>query len=208
MKKIFYFLILFILIFFVYTGCEEVFTASPLSGLDRDPSDFDLPRKMEYAREALASGDLTYIKKAYDALDAENSTDGEVCLLTAKCAMELAGMPDLFYAMYDEDNSNGIQLSGSPDTAALDNFANGLNKTYLSAAAVNYIFAVADNADMNATDYFFAGMCALFDSSTGDILNADPDPANNLLLISMNMFAEGPVYDGLFEFTDWINTTL
>jgi len=163
MKKTLYFLIFIIFLLLNLSTCEEIFTASPFSGLDRDPSDFDLDRKIEYAEQALASGNLTYIKKAFDALDAENSTDGEVCLLTAICANELAGMPEIYSAMYGDSE---ITLSSTTNLDDLNDFANDLNKTYLTAAATNYRNAVADNADMNATDYFFAGLCELFDTST------------------------------------------
>ncbi len=210
-------IIFIVLILISFSGCEAIFTASPFSGLDRDPSDFDLDRKIEYANQALASGDLTYIEKAYDALVAENSTDGEICLLTAKCANELNGMPEIFRAMYDSTHPyylGDIDLSNSDDVDTLNEFAASLDKDYLTLAASYYIDADAYNANMNATDYFFAGLSELFDTSTtagglSDLSmfgnttnNARVKIAYDLLEISEGMLSEGDVKEGLISFTD------
>lgn len=223
MKKTLYFLIFIVFLLLNLSTCEEIFTASPFSGLDRDPSDFDLDRKIEYAEQALASGNLTYIEKAFDALDAENSTDSEICLLTAKCANELAGMPEIYAAMYDSESEyylGDIDFNNVDDMNELNDFANSLDKNYLTPAASYYIDADADNASMNATDYFFAGLCELFDTSTStttkSLTDGDmrTDPATNdrveaayvLLEISEAMLSEGDVKAGLDSFTTTLQT--
>jgi len=217
MKKTLYFLIFIIFLLLNLSTCEEIFTASPFSGLDRDPSDFDLDRKMEYARQALASGDLTYIEKAFDALNAENSTDGEVCLLTATCANELSGMPEIFAAMYDSTSDyylGDMDYNNPDDIAALNEFANSLNKTYLTEASYYYKLADTVGANMNAIDYFFAGLCVFFNVSTDAggveqlfIINgptaaetAEVDRTDTLLASCSAGLSEGDIKDGVDYF--------
>ena len=77
----------------VLIGCQAVFTFSPVSFLQRDPSKLSLDQKKTYAEDALASGDSDAMLAAYNAIkdDATGSTDGELNLLAAKLAMELSG---------------------------------------------------------------------------------------------------------------------
>ncbi len=57
-------------------SCEAVFTYSPLSGLQRDPSSLPTGQKITYAENALASGDPDAIRQAYDAIDEELQDGG------------------------------------------------------------------------------------------------------------------------------------
>jgi len=59
---------LVMIILLVLTGCEAVFTASPLSFLQRSPAQLTPEGKLLYGLDALDSGDAAQISAAYEAI--------------------------------------------------------------------------------------------------------------------------------------------
>lgn len=50
------------------SGCEKFFTTNLLSGLQRDPANLSTQQQIQYAQQALTSGDAAAMKSAFDAL--------------------------------------------------------------------------------------------------------------------------------------------
>ena len=61
-------LLAIILVPFMYSSCEQVFTYSPLEWAQRDPSNLPEDQRIAYAEFALGSGDTEKLRDAYDAI--------------------------------------------------------------------------------------------------------------------------------------------
>lgn len=97
------------LAFIVIAGCENVFTTSLLSGLQRDPSTLSAEQQVRYAEEALASGDPEAMADAYATL--RTSDDPETQLLAADLAIGAAGLETTITATLGE-----LAGGGDPET--------------------------------------------------------------------------------------------
>jgi len=146
-------------------GCQAVFTFSPLSILQRDPSALTPAQQMKYAEDALASGDADAILSAYNALqaDAAGSTDAGLNLLAAHLAMELSGVPGLLNGVIAGD----IDFS-APDLGKFDDLLEGLDTFYLVDASSFYQGANDNNGDLDSTDYLLGAACILFAGTDGE----------------------------------------
>ena len=63
------FLILAIPVLLFFMACQDIFTYSPFSGAQRDPSTMTDAQKINYANDALSSGDDEAIEKALKTRD-------------------------------------------------------------------------------------------------------------------------------------------
>lgn len=102
--------ILFVLM--ILAGCQDIFTYTPLKGLQRDPSTLSSAQRLVYAQEALASGDKGAMLAAYNAI--KNDTSPDAVHLTAELAIELSGVP----ALVNDAITNESTLTGSGTTIA------------------------------------------------------------------------------------------
>ncbi len=73
------------------SACQAIFTFSPLAFLQRNPENLPLEQKIEYGRNALASGDLQTMRTAYDSLQGIETVDA--LYVSAELAAELSGVP-------------------------------------------------------------------------------------------------------------------
>jgi hypothetical protein len=159
----------------LFAGCEFVFTGSLFSFAQRDPSKMTFEQQINFAKEALASGDRDAMEDAYDVLedDAADTSDGDLQLLVAQLAMELCGFSDVL----DDVLSGTIDFSGDPTDPGVisdvDSSVGGLDSSYLEDAADLYTKAEANGADMDATDYLIGAMVLLakaIDDTASDTL--------------------------------------
>jgi len=77
-----------------FTSCQQVFTYSPLKAFQRSPTSMSPQQKVEYAQEALASGDTSAMKQAFDAI--KDSTDPQTNLLASQLAFGASGATQVF----------------------------------------------------------------------------------------------------------------
>lgn len=95
-----------LLVLMILVGCQAIFTYTPLKGFQRDPSSLSPEQRLVYAQDALASGDKTAMRAAYDAIKADSGNDASH--LAAELGIELSGVPGLIdSAMTDESLLTG-----------------------------------------------------------------------------------------------------
>ena len=165
MKSIFSIAIVFFIIL-IFSSCQAVFTYSPLSFLQRDPSTLSAEEKVAYAENALSSGDAESMKKAYNALKdllADNPDDPSLNELAAKLAVELSGVPTLIEGIVSGD----IDLSGSSAGSDIAGFLSqeGVSPEYMEEAAQYYVTASENGADLDPTDYIMGSVGLLISAA-------------------------------------------
>jgi len=140
------------------SGCQALFTTSPVAFLQRDPADLPLEQRIEWARQALGSGDEEAMAKGYEAIydDASGSSDGELTYLAASLAMELSGAPQLAYEIIE----GNISYTDETDLQA---FLETVDGTYVVDAAGFFQATLAnDPALLSGSDYLLGAGCLLF----------------------------------------------
>jgi hypothetical protein len=170
------------LVFFICTGCQNVFTFSPFSGLQRDPSNMSPEQKKQYALDALSSGDAESMGEAYDAIAdllADDPDNGELHLLAADLAIGASGVGDLMNSIDPE--------SGSPD---MDSLLEGLDTDLL--AGVDDHVAAAENAGETPSDsqYINAGAALVADAADDSGSFDDIDWENDTKVQKAKEYAE------------------
>jgi hypothetical protein len=202
-----------ILFVFLLSACQGVFTTSPVSFLQRDPSNFSIEQKIEYGWDALASGDMDAMIDAFDALrdDAMDSEDGEVTYLAAQLAMELSGASGILMEILE----GNIDLSGELDTESIDSFIDGLDDDYLTDSADFFDRANTYDAEMEGTDYLLGGACMLFSVSSsepggvGDLGQAEVLEIQNFLNDGLDKIDPGdPARDDIQNYLDFLSDPL
>jgi len=150
----------------ILLGCQAVFTYSPLSFLQRDPSTLSADAQKTYAEDALASGDAEAIAKAYDAIKAllkANPEDPELNLLAAKLGVEVSGVPGLI----DQIIQGELDLSG-PD--ALKDVSDFINSSAVDPQAMidagTYYQAAESGGELTSTDYIMGSLGILLGAAS------------------------------------------
>ncbi len=144
-------------------GCDTIFTTSPLSWARRDPAEMSLDQRVNYAKNALASGSEGEIAEAYDAIkaDALASDDGTLELLGGQLTLALAGINETF-----DDLGSIVFTDPFAQTAT---YINGLvallNAPYLQQSASFYSDASAHGGDLTGTDYIMGAIAVLADKT-------------------------------------------
>ncbi len=148
-------------LFLLVTSCQQVFTYSPLSWAQRDPSTLPEAQKIAYAKEALASGDTAAVTAAYNAL--KGSTDPDTQALASQLAVSASGINDAIadvLATQTFDAGTVAAISGSwltnavtaMDAADAGN-ADITSEEYLTvAAAIIVLDAQANGNDISAVN--------------------------------------------------------
>jgi len=148
-------------------GCEAVFTFCPVTFLQRPASSLTAEQQLEYAQDALASGDAATMESAYAALKAlldAGSTDSSTQYTASQLAMELSGAPA---ALMDALTALASGSAADLDISALDT----IDTTLLIEAAQYLQDAKENGADLTATDYALGGLGLLLEAADGDIDN-------------------------------------
>ncbi|MFW5685195.1 MAG: hypothetical protein ACOC0O_00935, partial [Spirochaetota bacterium] len=132
-----------LLVLALVAGCESVFTTSPLSFLQRDPSQLSAGQRVTYGHDALASGDADKMADAFDAL--KDSDDPETQLLAAELAVASTGLEGKLTEVAAE-----LANGGDPETVvqeALDGFSEDDYERLVAAAEL------IDDADDTAQPF-------------------------------------------------------
>ncbi len=94
-------------------GCQAIFTYSPLTALQRSPASLPPAQQLEYAQNALASGDKTAMTAALAVI--KNDPSPAAQYTAAQLGIEVSGVPDLLLQAVDGDTS-AISSAASIDS--------------------------------------------------------------------------------------------
>ena len=133
-------------------GCEAIFTYTPLSLLQRPPSSLPLEQRLEYAQNALASGDKTVMAAALLAIQDDPSPEAQYT--AAQLGIEISGVPQLFL-----DAVNGTVTISSGDPSSIIAFLTDhpeVQPDFLIAAAAR--FDAADPLTLQPMDFVYGAL--------------------------------------------------
>lgn len=109
-------------------SCQAIFTFSPFSFLQRDIADLPPEQQINWANDALASGDTTLMLEAYDAILAllAEGDDPALSLLAADLAFGGSGITDVFTGLLsDPENVAPDDLLALLDALDVDLISDG-----------------------------------------------------------------------------------
>jgi hypothetical protein len=190
-------------------ACQAMFTYSPLSGLQRPPSSMTPAQRLTYAHDALASGDQTAMKNAYDAI--KNDTSADAQYLSAQLGIELSGIPDVLVKIASDPTVSNVdtQLGGISNFVATNN----LDPTYMVAAAAQLAAAQAAGATLTDSDMAMGAMGILLQGAQGaawDIttLHGTASQTNAIAFLApaVTQVASLPSGDPMKDFITQLNT--
>jgi hypothetical protein len=141
-------LLLLLVLVVVLSGCQDIFTFSPFSDLGRDPSTLSEDQQINYATNALASGDPDKMAEAYDLIAdllEDDPDNGELHLLAAELAIGASGLGDI-----------GSSVAGG-DSDSYDDFLDGLDQDMLDKVAGHIEAAEDAGEDISDSQYVNAG---------------------------------------------------
>lgn len=179
-------ILLFFLCTWLFVSCEGLFTTSLVEWAQRDPSQLSRSQKINFAQEALASGDRESMKKAYDAL--KDTSDPSLQPLAAELAVGAAGVKDALATVL------GKVAAGSSEeeikTAlqeAFESFADA-DLELITEAATLLSSAEDGGATITADQYFITGVgllvVALKDAG-GDVNQIDTSSGAGQMAIDL-----------------------
>lgn len=141
-----------IIVALVMVSCENVFTTSPFTFLQRDPANLSAEQQIEFANDALASGDEDKMAEAYAVL--KDSDDPETQLLASELALGAAGLQSAVTAALGD-------MSGGGDTSTvLEETLSGFTAEdfALMGEAAALIDAADDTVTPTPEQYTFAAI--------------------------------------------------
>ena len=158
---------IFLLFAFILSGCQALFTYSPVAFLKRTPANLTEDEKIQYAEYALAGGDETAIAAIYDVLkeEATDSTDADLPFMAAQLALDLSGMPEVL----DEILTSFIDLAAA--SKSIESFSDIVDQVLAALStdevlieeAIDFLNATYENDPTLITTYFyFAGGLSYF----------------------------------------------
>lgn len=158
---------IFLLFAFILSGCQALFTYSPVAFLKRNPANLTEDEKIQYAEYALAGGDETAIAAIYDVLkeEATDSTDADLTFMAAQLALDLSGMPEVL----DEILTSFIDLAAA--SKSIESFSDIVDQVLAALStdevlieeAIDFLNATYENDPTLITTYFyFAGGLSYF----------------------------------------------
>jgi len=159
---------LFVVLLILLLGsCEQMFTFSPLSWAQRDPSNLSDAQKIAYAEGVLGSGDTDAMADAYNAI--KDSSDPDVQYLASQLAVGASGLNEAVQdALADFDEIE----SGS---ASINDYLNTINDPMLQNAVDAMALADGDpdtKDDITQEDYLVTAAAILIINNI-DIENED-----------------------------------
>lgn len=160
------------------SGCEQIFTYSPLTWAQRDPANLSTEGKIAYATGALSS-DTATMQSAFDAI--VDIDDPDVQYLASQLAVGASGINDAIDNMV-------TALDAGVDPATIDaaDILADLDQTYLQGAGSTLAAAEAGGVTVSDTDYILAAASLVLSSAItggGDqaaldtVISSFPDPA-------------------------------
>jgi hypothetical protein len=167
-------------------GCQAVFTYTPLTFLQRPPSSLPPAQQLEYAQNALASGDKSAMAAAL--LVIQNDPSPAAQYTAAELGIEVSGVPQLLL-----DVVNGTQnLTSESSIAAYMNGTSGVQPGYLIDAAARVAnLAATDPSALQPMDYVYGALGLALDAADTNgtidfttIVPGDPKPTAALAFIN------------------------
>jgi len=148
------------LLFLSIGGCEAVFTASPLRFLARDPANLPPAIRVQYARDALLSGNGELMASAYGlmaGLCAAEPGNPEYLSLAGRLGVEVSGVG----AVVDALLRGEIQIFGESALIRIEeSVAAAIADPQLAGEAGGYLeAAAAAGADLVGADYLTGAFC-------------------------------------------------
>jgi hypothetical protein len=143
------------------SGCEALFTTSPLAFLQRDPSNLPDDQKIAWAEAAWASGDEEAMAEAYAAIAdlADGSGDPDLTYLAANLALELSGVPGIVDSILADVDNLVV------DDALLDSVTSSVDAAYVAAAAGFFQDTILGGPDtLTGTDLIMGSLCLAYDA--------------------------------------------
>jgi hypothetical protein len=138
-------------------GCEQVFTFSPVSFLQRPASSMTPAQQIAFGQQALASGDTTKMAEAYTALSA-NASSKDAQYTAAQIGVELSGAPQLLV----EALSGSVTVPTTPEEVTSLLATSALSPDYLIGAANNLVTAASLGETLGTTDLAMAAVGRAF----------------------------------------------
>jgi hypothetical protein len=140
-------------------GCEAIFTYTPLASLQRAPSSLSAEQRLEYAQNALASGDKIAMAAALLAI--QNDPGAPAQYAAAQLGIEVSGVPQLLLDAVDGKISIN---SGDPSSITTFLAANpGVQPDFLIAAAAR--LDAADPATLQPMDFVYGALGLALDAA-------------------------------------------
>jgi hypothetical protein len=141
----------------VLAGCEQFFTSSPFSFMQRDPSTLPMDQRISYAKLALEGGDAETQRKAYEAI--KDNSDPEVQLLASKVALGASDILEVVGTALEGGsvNINDVDLDMLKNSVDAMKNADGntavSSEDYIATAAASVVYAVENNGQSVPGDW-------------------------------------------------------
>jgi hypothetical protein len=138
------------------SGCQAIFTFAPFASLQRNPESLPVEQQVEYARNALASGDAKTMKKAYDSLKGAQTVDA--LYVSAELAVELSGVPELVLGLAGLSGAQLYLSTGSLADLGANLATYDADPGLLVEAAGLFRSALALGQPLEPMDYLFGSV--------------------------------------------------
>jgi len=149
---------LFVVLLILLLGsCEQMFTFSPLSWAQRDPSNLSDAQKIAYAEGVLGSGDTDAMADAYNAI--KDSSDPDVQYLASQLAVGASGL--------NEAAEEILALIDTIDTATINTILGSVDDTMLANSIAAMDTAEGDSStkeDIALEDYLVTAAAILIEA--------------------------------------------
>ena len=169
----------------IFVSCEGVFTTSLVEWAQRDPSQLNRAQKINFAQEALASGDRDSMKKAYDAL--KDTSDPSLQPLAAELAVGAAGVKDALSTVLGKvaGGSSEVEIKNALQEA-FESFSASDLALIMEASAL-LASAESGGGTITADQYFITGVGLLvvaLNDAGGDVNQIDTTTGAGQLAIN------------------------
>ncbi len=178
--------LLFFLCVWIFVSCEGVFTTSLVEWAQRDPSQLSRSQKINFAQEALASGDKDSMKKAYEAL--KDTSDPSLQPLAAELAVGAAGVKDALATVLGKVAAGSTEEEiKSALQEAFESFSDA-DLTLITEAATLLASAESGGGTITADQYFITGVGLLvvaLKDANGDVNQIDTSSGTGQMAIDL-----------------------
>lgn len=174
------------LIVVLMSGCQEVFTYSPLENLARDPANLSTEQQVTYAETVLSSGTSEEIEAAFEVITAQledNPDDPELNLLAADLAIAGSGLDDAINTALATPALLSGELSAEEADEVLTDILESLDIEKIEAAGEFIVTASADeSAEISDSQTVIAGASLVLAAASeaggfdelGDLTEGEP----------------------------------
>jgi hypothetical protein len=142
------------------SSCQAFFTYSPLAFLQRQPADLSYEQRLQYAEDAIASGNAASMQAAYASLASIQTSDAQY--MAAELSLELSGFPQLLLGLI----GNTVSLyPGSLEEIQTFIDDNSVSPDLLIASVGHMQDALSLGGTLDPIDYVFGSLGLLFDAA-------------------------------------------